>query len=72
VVDLKKPAACQAAGLKSAAAPAGTFCLGDCWIVVTVPFDVALHQQDTAKNAFHWADKECWKLGGSLLVQLEK
>jgi hypothetical protein len=34
-----------------------------------VPFDVALHQQDTAENVLHRADIECWKLGGSPLVQ---
>ena len=37
--------------------------------VVKVPFEVARHQRDTAENVFHRAGIECWKLGGSLLVQ---
>ncbi len=37
--------------------------------VVKVPFQVALNQLDTAEKVFHWADIECWKLGGCQLVQ---
>ncbi len=69
-VILEKPAACSAVwpGISSSA----------CWncitqkmrnSVVKVSFQIARHQRDTAKNVFHWADIECWKLGGRPLVQ---
>ncbi len=69
-VDLEKPAACPAVwpGVSSSAC-------GNCMTqrmrssVVKVPFEVAQQQWDTAKNVFHRADLECWKLGGSPLVQ---
>ncbi len=37
--------------------------------VVKFPFEVAWHQLDTAENVFHRAGIECWKVGGSPLVQ---
>ena len=30
--------------------------------VVKVPFQVAWHEWDTAKNVFHRADIKCWEL----------
>ena len=36
--------------------------------VVTVPLKVARNEGDSPENVFHGADIECWKLGGSPLV----
>ncbi len=36
--------------------------------VVTVPLTVAQNEWDSPENVFHWADIECWKLGGRPLV----